>query len=177
MLKTILMNLQLAAAADLLEIVELTNLAFRGEVGWTLESRYIEGQRIDLKTLQANLASHPEALMLIWRHEEEGVLLGSVWLQPKGNGVWYMGLLAVRPERQGQQLGRRMLDASEGEARRRGAKRMRISVVNVRQKLTAWYERRGYGRTGEMEPFPYGDESVGSPLRDDLEFVTLEKQL
>ena len=177
MLKTILMNLQLAAAPDLPEIVELTNLAFRGEVGWTLESRYIEGQRTDLNTLQENLASHPEAFILIWRDEVERSLLGSVWLEPKKNGVWYMGLLAVRPERQGQQLGRWMLEASEEEARRRGARRMRISVVNVRQKLTAWYERRGYVRTGETEPFPYGDESVGRPLRDDLQFVILEKQL
>jgi GNAT superfamily N-acetyltransferase len=171
------MNLQVAAASDLPEIVKLTNLAFRGEVGWTIESRYIEGQRIDLKTLQANLASHPAALILIWRQENDGALLGSVWLEPKNNGVWYMGLLAVQPEQQGRQLGRQMLDASEEEARRRGAKRMRISVVNVRQKLTAWYERRGYVRTGEMEPFPYGDESVGRPLRDDLEFVILEKEL
>jgi GNAT superfamily N-acetyltransferase len=171
------MNLQLAAASDLPEIVELTNLAFRGEVGWTIESRYIEGQRIDLKTLQANLASHSEALMMIWRHGNDGALLGSVWLDPRKDGVWYMGLLAVRPERQGQQLGRQMLEASEEEARRRGARRIRISVVNVRQKLAAWYERRGYGRTGEMEPFPYGDESVGRPLRDDLEFVILEKEL
>jgi ribosomal protein S18 acetylase RimI-like enzyme len=171
------MNLQRATASDLPAIVELTNLAFRGEVGWTIESRYIEGQRIDLKTLQANIASRPEALVMIWRNNVEQVLLGSVWLEPKNSEVWYMGLLAVQPEQQGQQLGRKMLEASEEEARRRGARRIRISVVNVRQKLTAWYERRGYVRTGEREPFPYGDESVGRPLRDDLEFVILEKEL
>jgi len=175
--RTVFMNLQLAIASDLPEIVELTNLAFRGEVGWTLESRYIEGQRTSLQTLQDDLQAHPEAFMMIWRDEKEETLLGSVWLEPKKNGVWYMGLLAVRPDRQGQQLGRQMLEASEEEIRRRGAKRIRISVVNVRQKLIAWYERRGYVRTGEMEPFPYGNESVGRPLRDDLEFVMLEKEL
>ncbi|RZU39889.1 GNAT family N-acetyltransferase [Edaphobacter modestus] len=170
------MNLQPAAASDLPEIVELTNLAFRGEVGWTLESKYIEGERISLKTLHEDLANRPQALLMISRNQDE-ILLGSVWLEPKKDGVWYMGLLAVRPDLQGQQLGRRMLDASEDAIRQRGAKRIRISVVNVRQNLVAWYERRGYAQTGEREPFPYGDDRVGRPLRDDLEFVMLEKEL
>jgi hypothetical protein len=43
--------------------------------------------------------------------------------------------------------------------------------------LIAWYERRGYQRTGETKPFPYGDERVGIPKLDDLEFVTLAKAL
>jgi ribosomal protein S18 acetylase RimI-like enzyme len=88
-----------------------------------------------------------------------------------------MGLLAVRPDRQGQQLGTRMLEASEDAIRQHQGRRIRISVVNVRQKLITWYERRGYVRTGEMEPFPYGDDRVGRPLRDDLEFVMLEKEI
>lgn len=171
------MNLQLATTPDLPEIVVLTNLAFRGEVGWTLESRYIQGERISLETLKENIAEHPEALVMIWRDEKDGTLLGSVWLQPRQADAWYMGLLAVRPEMQGQQLGRRMLEASEEAIRQRGAKRIRISVVNVRERLTTWYERRGYVRTGEKEPFPYGDDRVGKPLREDLEFVILEKAL
>lgn len=156
------MNIQAAAASDLPEVVQLTNLAFRGEVGWTLESKYIEGERISLRTLQEDLASRPQALLMISRAQDE-TLLGSVWLEPKKDGIWYMGLLAVRPDLQGQQLGRRMLDASENTARKRGAKRIRISVVNVRKKLMAWYERRGYAQTGEREPFPYGDDRVGRP--------------
>lgn len=171
------MDLKIASSSDLPEIVALTNLAFRGERGWTLESKYIEGERISQKTLEENLAEHPKALLMIYRDEEDSKLLGSVWLEPKQDGIWYMGLLAVQPEMQGRQLGRRMVDASEEVVRQRGGKRMRISVVNVRQKLIAWYERRGYVRTGEMEPFPYGDERVGRPLRDDLEFVMMEKAL
>jgi ribosomal protein S18 acetylase RimI-like enzyme len=115
--------------------------------------------------------------MMIWRDQSDGSLMGSVWLEPRKNGTWYMGLLAVRPERQGQQLGRRMLEASEAMIRRDGGKRVRISVVNVRERLMGWYERRGYVRTGEREPFPYGNENVGCPLRDDLEFIMLEKTL
>jgi ribosomal protein S18 acetylase RimI-like enzyme len=70
-----------------------------------------------------------------------------------------------------------MLEASEAAMRERGAEKVVISVVNVRERLIGWYERRGYVRTGEMKPFPYGDERVGRPLRDDLEFLVLEKAL
>jgi hypothetical protein len=38
-------------------------------------------------------------------------------------------------------------------------------------------QRRGYRRTGETEPFPYDDLSVGVPLRDDLLLVVLRKSL
>src|SRR4051812_32459055 len=100
------MPLQRVTESDLPHIVDLTNLAFRGEVGWTIESKYIEGQRINLEMLEADLTEHPDAQLLMWRDEVDGTLLGSVWLEPKEDGAWYMGLLAVRPDRQGQQLGR-----------------------------------------------------------------------
>jgi hypothetical protein len=32
-------------------------------------------------------------------------------------------------------------------------------------------------KTGETEPFPYGDDRFGAQLRDDLTFLLLEKDL
>lgn len=58
-----------------------------------------------------------------------------------------------------------------------GARALSMSVISKRSELIAYYERRGYERTGETEPFPYGDERFGVPMVDDLEFVTLVKQL
>jgi len=52
-----------------------------------------------------------------------------------------------------------------------------MTVIVQRAELIAWYERRGYVRTGERKPFPYGDERFGLPLRDDLEFEVLRKAL
>ena len=54
---------------------------------------------------------------------------------------------------------------------------MRMTVVNVRDTLIAWYQRRGYTLTGETKPFPYGDNRFGKPLRNDLHFVVLQKEL
>jgi hypothetical protein len=50
-------------------------------------------------------------------------------------------------------------------------------VLSGRDPLMAWYERRGYALTGETQPFPYGDARIGKPLRDDLYFVVMEKDI
>jgi hypothetical protein len=54
---------------------------------------------------------------------------------------------------------------------------MRMTVIDIRAELIAWYERRGYARTGIFKPFPYGDARFGIPKRPDLRFEVLEKRL
>ena len=54
---------------------------------------------------------------------------------------------------------------------------MRMTVIDIRDELIAFYERRGYARTGIKKPFPYGDERYGIPKREDLRFEILEKPL
>lgn len=70
-----------------------------------------------------------------------------------------------------------MLAAAEDWVRTHGGESVRMTVVNVRETLIAWYVRRGYRLTGETEPFPYGDDRFGTPLRADLSFVVLQRYL
>lgn len=86
-------------------------------------------------------------------------------------------MLTVKPDIQDSGFGRQLLAAAEDFAKKHGARRMRLSVVHKRAELIAWYERRGYARTGETEPFPYGDDRFGRPIREDLFFEILEKVL
>jgi ribosomal protein S18 acetylase RimI-like enzyme len=161
-------------------VAALVNSAYRGEVsrqGWTTEADYLEGQRTDPETLRADLAANPDAVALVFRDEARGPLLGTVWLEPAGEGAWYLGMLTVRPDIQARQLGRTVLAEAEAAAAARGAARIVLTVVNIRDTLIAWYERRGYRLTGETRPFPYDDPRFGVPLRDDLSFVVLEKVL
>jgi ribosomal protein S18 acetylase RimI-like enzyme len=116
-------------------------------------------------------------VLLTLRDEAEAPLLGVVWLEPAGGEAWYLGMLTVRPDLQDRKLGRRLLEDAEAFAIARGARRIRMTVVGVRDTLIAWYERRGYRPTGEREPFPYADHRFGIPRRDDLDFVVLEKQV
>ncbi|SRR5260370_15383693 len=174
------MLLNRAVEADYAPIIDLANMAFRGTgvfASWNSEADFIEGQRLSESLLREDLVAKPDAQLLTYRDDPHGSLLGTVWLEPKEDGAWYLGLLTVRPDLQNRQMGRSLLAAAEGFARERGARRIRMSVVNVRKTLIAWYERRGYILTGETQPFPYGDERFGRPLRDDLHFVLLEKDI
>ncbi|MGA9421233.1 MAG: GNAT family N-acetyltransferase, partial [Rhodanobacteraceae bacterium] len=54
---------------------------------------------------------------------------------------------------------------------------MQMTVISVRDDLVAWYERRGYRRSGIYKPFTYGDERYGIPKRPDLRFEVLIKDL
>jgi len=167
-----------AGEADYAEIAALTNWAYRRtgpQASWTVES-YLQGDRIDVPALRRSLVEKPQARMLIWR-EDAGDILGQVWLEPLPDDLWYLGLFSVRPDRQDRKLGRRLLAAAEDYARARGARRMQMTVINVRDTLIAWYERRGYALTGEVRPFPYGDHRFGRATRDDLCFVVLERAL
>ena len=87
-------------------------------------------------------------------------------------------MFAVRPGLQGGGIGGEMLAHAEAYARMAfAATSIEMTVIGQREELIAWYERRGYERTGETRPFPYGDERFGVPRRDDLHFVVLAKSL
>jgi GNAT superfamily N-acetyltransferase len=175
------MPLYPAAPAELPAVAALVNSAYRGEIsrqGWTTEADYIEGQRTDADALAADLAANPRARLLVLRDRPEAALLGTVWLEPVDEGgVWYLGMLTVRPDLQARQLGRTLLTAAEAAAVTEGARRVRMTVISIRDSLIEWYGRRGYALTGETQPFPYGDARIGRPLREDLSFVVLEKAL
>jgi GNAT superfamily N-acetyltransferase len=165
---------------DVPQIVSLINLAYRGtgkSAGWSTEDGYIAGDRTTENLLRADLHAKPQASLLKWRDAPSEPLIGCVWLEPLENEVWYLGSLAVDPTQQKGGLGKAMLSAAEQWVGEHGGNRVRMSVVNVRDALIAWYLRRGYHKTGETQPFPYGDNRYGTPLRDDLCFIVLEKDL
>jgi ribosomal protein S18 acetylase RimI-like enzyme len=169
-----------AEDTDVPAIVLLLNRAYRGSgaaAGWNSEAGYIAGDRTTAALLRAELVAHPDALLLKWLDPASGQLTGCVWLEPLGAGQWYMGSLATDPDRQNAGAGRLLLAAAEQFVREQDGNAIRITVVNVRDTLIAWYERRGYTLNGETEAFPYEDHRFGTPLRDDLSFVVMEKDL
>ena len=172
-------NLTVATDADVPEIVSLINVAFRGtgeDAGWSTREQYIDGTRITEDLLRQDMAAKPRATMLLWRLADNS-LLGCVWLEPEHNDLWYLGKLAIPPREQNAGLGRKLLEAAENWAQKRGATEIRMTTVNLRTALIDWYKRRGYALTGETKPFPYGDTRFGIPKRDDLHFVVLRKLL
>lgn len=169
-----------ASEADLPEVINLMNFAFRGTgpvASWNTEADSIDGNRTTFAILRDELAQSPRAILLLLRDEDYGSLQGCVLLEPMTEGVWYLGSLTVDSSLQRVGLGRRLLETAEQWAANHGATTIRMKVVNVRDTLIAWYERRGYFLTGETHPFPYGDHRFGKPRRTDLAFVVLQKSI
>ena len=123
-------------------------------------------------------AINADASVLLLTVDGDGRLTACCHLEWRGGGVVYFGMFAVRPGQQGTGVGGKLLTQAEDYARTDyGATSMEMTVIAQRHELIAWYERRGYRRTGETRPFPYGDARFGVPRRDDLHFVVLEKSL
>ena len=162
---------------DVPDLVTLIESAYRGDdsrAGWTTEADLLGGQRTDAEAVMAVVAGS-DSLMLTARRS--GRLVGCAQLERRGDDA-YFGMFAVVPTGQGGGVGSAVLREAEriaGEEWHAGA--LEMTVIRQRHDLIAWYERRGYQRTGATQPFPYGDERFGIPKRQDLEFVVLTKPL
>jgi GNAT superfamily N-acetyltransferase len=173
-----------ATPDDLRGVVELVNSAYRGtgaQAGWTTEAAYIDGQRITLEDLTRDLSMEPRPTLLILRQSRDSEIQACAMVEPiagaDGEAKAYIGMVTVRPDLQAAGVGRVILEAAETHARAQGATRARMTVISIRESLIAWYQRRGYRPTGEEQPFPYHDPSIGTPRRPDLVFAVLEKPL
>ncbi|MEV8566334.1 GNAT family N-acetyltransferase [Streptomyces sp. NPDC051322] len=166
-----------AAESDVPALVALIESAYRGDAsrgGWTTEADILEGQRTDPEGVRTVIAAPGSRLLVV---ERDGRPLACCQLEHRGAAA-YFGMFAVSPGHQGEGLGKQIIAEAERTVRADwGVLEMHMTVISVRNDLIAWYERRGYRRTGRMTPFPYGDERFGIPLRDDLQFELLIKRL
>ncbi|MCX2183793.1 GNAT family N-acetyltransferase [Streptomyces sp. SKN60] len=166
-----------AVLDDVPALVPLVESAYRGDssrAGWTTEADILQGQRTDAEGVAAVITTAGSRLMVV---ERDGVIVACCQLEHRGEAA-YFGMFAVSPELQGAGLGRQIITEAERRVRELwDVREMHMTVISVREELIAWYERRGYRRTGRMTPFPYGDERFGVPQRDDLEFELLVKPL
>jgi len=165
------LDIRIAGAADLPRLHPVIERAYRGDSarqGWTHEADLLSGERIDRDTLEALIADR-QALLLIAERGE--VPLGCVSLTARGDGLVYLGLLCVDPERQAGGIGKAIIAAAERMSKDQlGADRIEMTVIDSRVELIAYYERRGFARTGEQRPFPV---AVDPPIT----MVVLEKSV
>lgn len=142
-----------AIADDAPRIVALVNAAYRGDssrMGWTTEADLLEGIRTDRAEIMAILDDQ-DAMLLV--AVSDAAIVASVHLQKNADAA-FLGMFAVNPRAQGTGIGKQMLVAAERQVQAAwNVRRMRMKVINVRHELIAFYERRGYLRTGVVQEF------------------------
>jgi GNAT superfamily N-acetyltransferase len=167
-------KLTLAHIEDAGEIAELVNSAYRGDssrAGWTTEADLLDDVRTEAHILRGYMNPQRGQAILVLREESRAEIIGCVYLalmEREGGLSCYLGMLTVKPVIQAKGHGRFILEGAEEFARNWGARKMHMQVITVRDSLIAWYERRGYTKTGVIKEFPNHPE---------LKFCILEKTL
>jgi ribosomal protein S18 acetylase RimI-like enzyme len=173
-----------ATTADIPAIIALVESAYRGDasrVGWTTEADFLDGRRTGADEIQIMLAREQSLLLLAERRSpiagQAAELLACAHVAIE-DGAGYFGMFSVSPSLQGSGIGKAVLaEAERIVCEHWHCPTMRMTVIDIRDELIAYYVRRGYRRTGIKKPFPYGDARFGLPKRDDLRFEVLENQL
>ncbi|MCU1529991.1 MAG: GCN5-related N-acetyltransferase [Frondihabitans sp.] len=167
-----------AVLSDSDAVVALVTAAYRGDAsraGWTTEADLLDGPRIDAELLAADLAN-PNGRVILGFDGDHLVSCCNLLRLDETRG--YFGMFAVSPIRQGGGIGKEVLAEADRIARDEWQlETLEMTVLEQRPELIAFYERRGFVRTGEFSPFPYGEERFGLPRRDDLRMVVLRKSL
>lgn len=136
-----LINLQIrrASPSDCAVMTRLINSAFAVE-------KFIDGERTD----EAELRERMQKGEFLLGRNKAGALIASVYVEVRGTRG-YFGMLAVDPRRQGNRLGRKMVEAAEEYCRTKGCTAMDLTVLSLRPELLPIYCRLGYGETGVEE--------------------------
>ena len=95
--------------------------------------------------------------------DADGGIAAIIVLLPKPDHL-LLDNIAVRPERQGQGLGRRLVEFAESEARRRGYGELRLYTHEKMTENIALYLRLGFVETGRGHEAGYDRVFLTKPL-------------
>ena len=162
-----------ATVADADAIACLVNKAYRpagAERGWTHEADLVASDRTSAAQVAGLLRPGSSVLLLLI----DGTIAACVHVECAEDAC-RIGMLATEPKWQNLGLGKRLLEQAERFAVDVWSARcLLMSVLSSRPELLAFYERRGYARTGERTAYPT-EAGVGRPKREDIHVLHLEK--
>jgi ribosomal protein S18 acetylase RimI-like enzyme len=165
---------RIAELQDVDDIANLVNRAYRpassSAKGWTHESGLVTGARTSADQVRALFVNDSVVLLM-----SQGLrLLACVHVRVDGAGA-HIGMLATEPSLQAQGLGKLMLAYAEKFALDTyQVDTFKMSVLSSRHELMAFYERRGYMRSGFTCAYPV-DSGVGEPLSSGMSVLELIK--
>ena len=163
-----------ALAADSVLIAALVNRAYRGDAsrqGWTTEADLLDGLRTTAAEVQ-QLMTSAHSTILVCTHGTD--LIASVCLEQDANTA-HIGMFVVNPAMQKLGVGKQLLTYAESYAVQHwSVNKFYMYVITLRHELIAFYERRGYRRTGMLKTFPVNPD-MWQPKMAGLQLELLEK--
>ena len=165
------MQFRKATFEEVKEIVELINIAYRGEQGWTTENALVSGERTTANEVIGYISNPKSHLFILFDNAIKAVIC----VEEQEERA-YIGFFAVHPLLQCQGIGKILLQKVEEFAiKTLDIKYLVMSVLSERAELIDFYIRRGYIRTNIIKDYPM-NLNVGTPKRE-LTVVNLVKNL
>lgn len=166
-----------ASHTDVLALEKLINSAYRGEhskKGWTTEADLLGGQRTDAQTLTEILETPDNQIEIML---DDNLLIGCAHLRIEAKSTLYFGMLTIEPTFQARGLGKLMINHIEKMGKRKNLHFIRMTVIQVRKELIAFYERRGFKASGNQQEFPSHDPRFGIPKNQELILIEYTKSI
>ncbi|WP_130803575.1 GNAT family N-acetyltransferase [Acinetobacter ihumii] len=154
------------------EIVELVNLSYRSKAqqGWTSEASIVDGDRTNAQQIRELIQNNSNILLMF-----QGMQLIACVHVKNCEKSGYIGMLTTHPVMQNQGLGKQLLQTAETYLKQKyGVSTFQMSVLSTRTELIAFYQRRGYALTHQVDAYPI-HANVGQPLFQDLTVLNLIK--
>ncbi|AZP29215.1 MULTISPECIES: GNAT family N-acetyltransferase [Acinetobacter] len=170
------LNFRSAQFPDIPQLVVLINKSYREQQdrSWTTELDWVEGQRITEFQLEAQLQLRNSTLLIA--ETSVSKLIACIGLTFENNQV-EIGTFCTDPQVQNMRVGRSVLEYAEQYALKEDPHLTSalMYVLDVRSELIAYYERRGYMKTGNKQSYPV-EANVGVP-RVPIKLVEMKKDL
>lgn len=173
-----MLNFYKAESIDAEAIAQLVNSSYRGETsrgGWTTEADILDGLRTTTSEVGKIIKSE-NAFILIGVINNEVVATICCEIQKLGlKKIVHFGMIAVKPKLQNKGYGKTLINAAEAICLREWqVAGFQMAVISMRLELIAFYERRGYIRTGEFTEFPVNSD-LWRPKVEGLNLLYLAK--
>ena len=187
-----------ALITDISALETLINRCYLFEEGWTSESELVGGIRTNQNEIRSVIEDDNQHFFVYPQtnsehdNRETSELLGCINIGMEEDGA-YIGFFAVNPELQGSGFGNAMLEQAEilakgylteqslmqqkEQNKTTDLKPIKMLVLKGRDKMLAYYQRRGYICTGNTQSFSNND-SKGSDSKDNqLHFTEIAKAI
>lgn len=164
---------RVATPSDAPLLQDMIERGFRAEdtarPEWTCDMKIGNAFRLPLANVERAIAN-PEGCIIVASDASTDAVAACFEVARKADDLARFAWFVIAQEYQMKGLGRVVLAYAEQFVAERweGVRRLDMNAVSSREKLIKWYERCGYVKTGETQPFP---------MEEDLHFIMLEKKL